>query len=194
MRKIILFAIVVTAFSVYSGCSGQSVGGIFGLPGFIVDPIYYAVTEVDQVKVDLNIRDVYAVVYTDSTGTAIDNSLWVYFVPRNTGLTEIATGSFKPVVALKVLDASTVEAKKLYSIKSNLYQSNFMVWMDVNDGQSAFIGDTIDLKFDKVSTTKGEGVEGKFTSTLHRGDITGLALDFIFDVPVNYVTGTQRTF
>ena len=194
MRKLILFTMVVTALAWYSGCSGQSVGGILGIPGYVLDPIFYINTEVDHGKVDLNIRSVYAVVFTDSTGTPVDNALWIYFVPKSVGFAEIATGNLKPVVALKVTDVSTVETGKRYSILSNLYQSNFMVWMDVNDDKSTFIGDTIDLKFKGISTTKGATVEGDFTSTLHRGTITGLAEGFKFDVSVSLVTGTPRDF
>ena len=84
MKKLIL-TIMVMMILFCSGCGarGTGVGNFLGIPGFIIDPIFYAHVSVDDDPVDMGLREIYAVVYTDASGTVNDDSLWVYFVQRN---------------------------------------------------------------------------------------------------------------
>ncbi len=193
MKKITYaFIIVILLMSLY-GCTGDGGGGYFGYPGFIIDPIYYANTEVDGITVDLAIRDIYAVVYTDTAGTPLDNSIWIYFVPKSIDLNDIVTTDFKPYVALKISDIYQASAGGQYNIAQDLASSVFMTWMDVNDDRDVFVGDSIDISIVNMSQTAGESVEGEFTSTLSRNVHIGLAEKFIFKAPVNFVEGNPPT-
>lgn len=190
MKKIVLaFMTIILLFSL-SGCTGNEVGGFLGYPGFIVDPIYYANVEVDGVSVDLDIRDMYAVVFTDSTGTPLDTSIWIYFVPKSIDLNDILTTDFKPFVALKINDVLQVSDGGSYHINQDLESSVFMTWMDVNDDRALFVGNSIDLSIDSMSLVDGERVKGEFTTTMSRNIHIGLAEKFRFDAPVNKVEGT----
>ncbi|MBU1022820.1 hypothetical protein KKB99_00950 [bacterium] len=192
MKKITLVSII-TLLLLLAGCSGNGVGGYFGYPGFIVDPILYANTEIDGQAIDLNIRDIYAVVYTNDQGAPLDNSLWIYFVPKSINLHEIVTADFKPYVALKINDVSQITIDTNYFITNNLASSNFMTWMNANDGKPVLTGDTIDLDIWQISQTAGVNIEGKFTSTLSRNVHTGLAEEFRFDAPINHVKTSPPT-
>ena len=187
MKRFTFALVIVTSLLLLAGCSGGSNGGFFGYPGFIVDPIYYANTEIDGQALDLNIRDIYAVVYTDDSGTPLDNSLWIYFVPKSINLHDIVTTDFKPYVALKINDVAQVTIDTNYFITNNLAASNFMTWMNADDDKPILTGDTIDLDIWQISQTAGVNIEGKFTSTLSRNVHTGLAEKFHFDAPVNHV-------
>lgn len=193
MKRFTFVLAVASTLIMLTGCTGEGVGGILGIPGFIVDPIYYANTEIDGQVIDLEIRDIYAVVYTDDQGTPLDNSLWVYFVPKSINLHDIVTTDFKPYVALKINDINQVTIDTNYFISSNLGASNFMTWMNADDDKPILTGDTIDLDIWQISQTAGVNIEGKFTSILSRNVHTGLAEKFNFDAPINHVNATAPT-
>ena len=193
MKKITLVIMTITLLFVLSGCTGSGVGGFFGYPGFIIDPIYYANTEVDGISVELNIRDIYAVVYTDSAGTPLDSSIWIYFVPKSIDLNDILTTDFKPFVALKINDVFQASTETEYNISQDLASTIFMTWMNVNDDKDVFVGDSIFIEIFNMSQTDGELVKGEFTSTLSRNIHMGLAEKFKFKAPVNTVEGTPPT-
>jgi len=191
LKKYFVLILFVLTSLLILGCGGNTGPGSFlGIPAFILDPIYYANTEINGDQIDLGIRKIYAVVYTDSNATPIDNSLWVFFVNKKTNLDDIANGDCAPFVVLKVNDIDDVTEGQHYSIKQTLHTSNFMVWMDVNDDKDVFLGDTIELDIDAISLSEGSKVKGEFTSTLHRGNTIALAEKFKFDAPINLLNAT----
>lgn len=196
MRRIAISAFSIFVLSVLIGCGGGNLGpgGYLGIPAFIVDPIFYAQVEVNHDYKNLNIRKIFAVVYTDASGTPNDNSLWVFFVNKDTNLDDIAKADCAPFVVLKINDITQVTAGQHYSITSDLSSSNFMVWMDINDAGDIFAGDSIELDIDSITQTEGSKVKGEFSSVLHRGTVPATADKFIFDAPINLLNATQLSF
>jgi hypothetical protein len=189
MNRINMILLLLATAFILSSC-GEGYGSMLGIPGFILDPIYYANTEVDRDVIDLGIKDVYAVVYTDAAGVPLDHSLWVYFVPDDYNLQNILAGTIHSYVVMTVNDVTQVTAGTEYTIDHALANSNYMVWMDINDGGAVYTGDTIEIGFDRISSTEGASVKGDFTSTLHRGSSIALAEKFKFEAEINYAVGT----
>lgn len=189
LKRINMILLLVATVFILSSC-GEGYGSVFGIPGFLLDPVYYASTEVDSEVIDLGIKDVYAVVYTDAAGVPLDHSLWVYFVPDDYNLQNILAGTIHSYVVMEVKDVRQVTAGTEYTIDHALANSNFMTWMDIADGGAVYTGETIEIGFDRISSTESASVKGDFTSVLHRNTSFAYAQRFKFDATVNYAVGT----
>jgi hypothetical protein len=190
MKKILSLYVFCMIMVLVCGCStDQAVGNYFGIPGFILDPILYAEVDIDGNATNLNLQRLYVVQYTDASGTAIDNSLWIFFVTKKAAMADILAGDASPAVILKINDVNDVTVGTHISITSDLASSNYMVWLDRGDGKALYEGESIELDVSAISNVKLEKVQGEFAATLKRGGSTAEIRKFKFDAKIGTFEG-----